>query len=117
MTGTMLNIILVDDSRADVELALDALQEYHLSNRVTVLRDGQEALDFIFRTGPYVDRGLCCEEPAVVLLDINMPKVDGIEVLRRIRADERTKMIPVVILTSVATRAQKSRSAQWQIKS
>ena len=95
----MLDIILVEDNRADVELTLEALGENNLANRVKVLRDGEEAVDYIFRTGRYKDCGIC-ENPKLILLDINLPKIDGLEILRRIRSDEHTKKIQVAILTS-----------------
>lgn len=101
MIKTMPDIILVEDNAADIELTLDALNENNLVNRVKVLRDGQAAIDYIFRQGEYTDCGLC-ERPALILLDLNLPKIDGLEILRRIRADERTKLIPVVVLTSSA---------------
>ncbi|MHB8907288.1 MAG: response regulator [Syntrophales bacterium] len=99
MLKHVLDIILVEDNPNDVELTLDALQTHRLSNRVKVLRDGQEALDYFFCTGAYADRETC-ERPKVVLLDLKLPKVDGLDVLRRLRSDERTKTLPVVVLTS-----------------
>ncbi len=91
-------ILLVEDSPKDLELTLLALERSQLANEVIVVRDGEEALDYLFRRGTYVSR----EEanPAVVLLDLKLPKVDGLEVLRRVRADPRTHRLPVVILTS-----------------
>jgi two-component system, response regulator len=99
MIGSMLDIILVEDNTADVELTLFALNENHLANRVKVLRDGQEAIDYIFRTGQYENCGIC-DHPKLILLDLNLPKIGGLEILRRIRLDDRTKSIPVVVLTS-----------------
>ena len=93
------DILLVEDNPNDLELALRALKKHHLANNVIVARDGAEALDFIFGTGSYADRQIE-KIPKVVLLDLKLPKVDGLEVLRRIKADERTKTIPVVVLTS-----------------
>ncbi len=93
------DILLVEDNPNDLELALRALKKRHLANKVVVARDGAEALDFIFGTGPYADRDVT-DRPKVVLLDLKLPKVDGLEVLRRIKSDERTKVIPVVVLTS-----------------
>jgi CheY-like chemotaxis protein len=91
-------ILLVDDSARDTEMALDALNQYNLANEVTVLRDGAEALDFMFRRGDYGARTE--EDPAVILLDLKMPRVDGIEVLRQLKADPRCRCIPVVVMTS-----------------
>jgi CheY-like chemotaxis protein len=91
-------ILLVDDSPRDTELALDALEAHHLSNEVVTLRDGAEALDFLYRRGPFAGR--TDGHPAVVLLDLKMPKVDGTEVLRQIKSDPDLRMIPVVIMTS-----------------
>lgn len=99
MLKNVLDIILVEDNPDDVELTLDALKTHNLSNRVKVLRDGEEALDYFFGTGKYASRDIC-DRPKVILLDLKLPKVDGIEVLRRIRSDERTKTLPVVVLTS-----------------
>ncbi len=95
----LVEILLVEDSVGDRELALRALQQHHLANHVMTVNDGQEAIDFLFGEGIYSGRNLI-ETPKVVFLDINLPKVNGIEVLRRIRADDRTRLTPVVILTS-----------------
>jgi two-component system response regulator len=95
----VLDIILVEDNPADAELTLDALQTHRLANRVKVLKDGQEALDYFFGMGKYAERDVR-ERPKVVLLDLKLPKVDGLDVLRQLRADERTKTLPVVVLTS-----------------
>ncbi len=92
-------ILLVEDNPDDVELTLRALRQYNVSNEISVVRDGAEALDYLFATGTYSDRDKTTM-PAVVILDLKLPKVDGLEVLRRMRADERTKLTPVVILTS-----------------
>ena len=92
-------ILLVEDNPDDVELTLRALKQYNVRNEIAVVRDGAEALDYLFATGVYSDRDTTAM-PAVVILDLKLPKVDGLEVLQRIRADERTKLVPVVILTS-----------------
>src|SRR5262245_31377766 len=92
-------ILLVEDNPNDVELTLRALRKQNITGRVFVVRDGAEALDFLFAGGAYTSRKVETR-PKVVLLDLKLPKVDGIEVLRRIKADNRTKNIPVVMLTS-----------------
>lgn len=99
MTGNLVEILLVEDNPNDVELTLHTLRRHNLGNYVYVVRDGAEALEFIFCTGAYADRQIE-NSPKVVLLDLKLPKVDGLEVLRKIKADPRTQMIPVVVLTS-----------------
>jgi two-component system response regulator len=94
-------ILLAEDNPDDEELTLRALRTYNITNRIDVVRDGQEALDYLFCRGPFAGRNVQ-DLPQVVLLDINLPKVNGLEVLKRIRADERTRLVPVVILTSSA---------------
>ena len=91
-------ILLVDDSPRDAELALDALSQHNLANEVVVLHDGVEALDYLYRRGSFADRA--AGQPAVVLLDLKMPKVSGLDVLRQMKSDPQLKMIPVVVLTS-----------------
>lgn len=91
-------ILLAEDNAKDVELTLAALQEHNLANEVVVARDGAETLDYLYRRGKFKMRRE--NNPAVVLLDIKMPKVDGIEVLRQIKSDKALKAVPVVILTS-----------------
>ncbi len=93
-------ILLVEDSPADAELSMRALRQGKLANRITWVKDGVEALEFIFRTGAYAGRS--DQNPKLILLDLKLPKVDGMEVLRRIKADERTRVIPVVMVTSSA---------------
>ena len=92
-------ILLVEDNPNDVELTLRALKKHNITNKVHVVKDGAEALEYIFATGAYASRDIN-SIPKVILLDLKLPKVDGLEVLRRIKSDERTKMIPVVVLTS-----------------
>ena len=99
MLENTVEILLVEDNPDDVELTLHAFQKHNLANRVHVARDGAEALDFLFRTGAYKDRRIE-DSPHVVLLDLKLPKVDGLEVLQRMKEDPRTQMIPVVVLTS-----------------
>ncbi len=92
-------ILLVEDNPDDVELTLRSLRQHNVQNEVVVVRDGAEALDYLFTTGAYASRDPGTV-PTVILLDLKLPKNDGLEVLRRIRADERTELLPVVILTS-----------------
>ncbi|HXV86924.1 MAG TPA: response regulator [Gemmatimonadales bacterium] len=92
-------ILLVEDSPNDVELTMRALKHVNLANRIHAVRDGAEALDFLFARGAYAGRGET-PIPKVVLLDLKLPKVDGLEVLRQIRGDPRTRVMPVVVLTS-----------------
>ena len=92
-------ILLVEDNPSDAELALYALKKHNLANHIQVVRDGAEALDFIFCSGDYAGRRME-DSPKVVLLDLKLPKVDGLEVLRRIKTDPRTQTLPVVALTS-----------------
>ena len=92
-------ILLVEDNDDDLELALRAFKLANLANRMDVVRDGAEALDFIFCQGKYDYRDIT-EPPKVILLDLKLPKIDGLEVLKQIKADDRTKTIPVVMLTS-----------------
>ena len=98
MANELGRILIVEDDPKDVELTLTALNEYNLANEVVVTRDGEEALDYLYCRESFKMRG--GENPAVVLLDLKLPKVDGLEVLQQIKADEKLKYIPVVVLTS-----------------
>ena len=91
-------ILLVEDDPKDVELTMTALEDYNLANEVVVARDGEEALDYLYSRGNFQSR--TSENPAVLLLDLKLPKVDGLEVLKQIKSDDKFKMIPVVVLTS-----------------
>lgn len=91
-------ILLVEDNDKDVELTLSALAEYNLANEVVVLRDGEEALNYLYRKANFAQRP--AGNPAVILLDLKMPRVDGLEVLRQLKRDETLKVIPVVMVTS-----------------
>ena len=91
-------ILLVEDDRKDVELTLEALSEYNLANEVVVARDGEEALDYLYRRGKF--EGYVTGNPAAILLDLKLPKINGLELLGRIRTDEALKTIPVIVLTS-----------------
>jgi len=98
MNGELKRILLADDSARDVELTLAALEEHNLANEVVVVHDGAETWDYLQRKGKFA--GLPTANPGVVLLDLKMPKMDGLEVLRRMRADKKLEKIPVVMLTS-----------------
>jgi two-component system response regulator len=99
MTPNPIEILLVEDNANDVELAQYALKEYHVATYIEVVRDGAEALDYVFCTGAYAHRRME-DTPKVILLDLKLPKLDGLEVLRSIKADPRTQPIPIVVLTS-----------------
>ncbi len=99
MENTTVEILLVEDNPNDAELTLRAMKKNNLANKVVHLKDGADALDYIFCTGAYAARDKN-QKPKVILLDLKMPKVDGIEVLRAVKGDERTRSIPVVMLTS-----------------
>lgn len=99
MNSLPIKILLVEDNPDDVELALHALRMHNLANDIEVARDGAEALDYIFRTGSYADRPLE-PLPRLILLDLKLPKIGGLEVLERVKSDPRTRSIPVVVLTS-----------------
>ena len=94
------DVLLVEDNPADAELALRALRKGKLANNITWVKDGAEALEFIYRSGAYAGRP--GQNPKLILLDIKLPKVDGMEVLKRLKEDEKTRVIPVVVVTSSA---------------
>ena len=96
--SSLARILLVEDDPRDVELTMTALGEYNLANEVVVARDGEKALDYLYSRGEFSNRSN--DNPAVMLLDLKLPKVDGLQVLQQIRFDERLKLIPVVVLTS-----------------
>jgi DNA-binding response OmpR family regulator len=102
---------MVEDDPRDTELTLTALQEYNLGNEVIVTRDGEEALDYLYCRGAF--QGRTTDNPAVLLLDLKLPKVDGLEVLQQIKSDERLKMIPVVVLTS--SREERDMVASYKL--
>jgi len=97
--GEAVEVLLVEDNPADAELTMRALRKHQLANAVHIVRDGEEALDFLFCTGPYARRDPA-NDPRVILLDLKLPRVNGIDVLRRIKADPVKRSIPVVVLTS-----------------
>lgn len=92
-------ILLIEDNMSDAELTIRALKKSYIANKIVHLKDGVEALDYLFGEGPFATRDISIR-PRVILLDLKMPKVDGIEVLRRVKSDERTRSIPIVVLTS-----------------
>jgi CheY-like chemotaxis protein len=104
-------ILLVEDDLKDVELTLSALEEYNLANEVVVTRDGEEALDYLYRRGSFATR--LNGNPAVLLLDLKLPKIDGLEVLQQIKSQEKFRMIPVVVLTS--SREERDMVASYQL--
>jgi two-component system response regulator len=99
MTDKVVQILLVEDNPADVRLALHALGKHRLSNRIEVARDGQAAVDFLFARGSYEGRPMD-QQPKLILLDLKLPKLSGLEVLEQIKADPRTRKIPVAVMTS-----------------
>ena len=101
-------ILLVEDDPKDVELTLTALDEYNLANEVVVTRDGEEALDYLYCRGKFATRAK--DNPAVMLLDLKLPKIDGLEVLQQIKSNEQLKLIPVVVLTSSSEEKDMLRS-------
>jgi CheY-like chemotaxis protein len=111
MSGELKRILLAEDSANDVELTLAALNEYHLANEVDVVRDGAEAIDYLLCQGRFASRPRA--NPSVVLLDIKMPKMDGLEVLRLMRGDKRLVAIPVVMLTS--SREERDIAASYEL--
>lgn len=104
-------ILMVEDDPKDVELTLTALEDYNLANEVVVTRDGEQALDYLCSRGEYKLRS--SDNPAVILLDLKLPKVDGLEVLKQIKADAKLKMIPVVVLTS--SKEEKDMVASYKL--
>lgn len=112
MADEPVEILLVEDNETDLELTLRALRKVNLANKVLAVRDGAEALDYLFATGDFSTRNGSVH-PRVVLLDLKLPKVDGIEVLRRIKSDPRTALVPVVVLTSSAE--ERDRLATYEL--
>lgn len=108
-------ILLVEDNPRDAEIALRALKKHNLANQLVHVKDGQEALDWLFGTGVYA--GVTTRTPKVILLDLKLPKVDGLEVLRAIRGDTRTQLIPVVAMTSSREEQDVVRSYQLGVNS
>ena len=114
MNKEKVEIVLIEDNPADVELTLNALKKNNLKNNVKVLSDGEEALDYLFKMCTPLGQEGC---PYLILLDLKLPKVSGLEVLQKIRSDERTKMIPVVVLTSSAEERDRVESYKLGVNS
>ncbi|MDQ2151167.1 response regulator [Alcaligenaceae bacterium C4P045] len=108
-------ILLVEDNSNDIELTLAALKQCNIANEVTVVRDGAEALDYVYRRGAHAARQ--AGDPAVILLDLKLPKVDGLEVLERLKADPEQRQIPIVMLTSSREERDLVRSYQFGVNS
>jgi two-component system response regulator len=109
-------LLLVEDNPQDLALSLRAFKKANLANRIHVARDGVEALDFIFCEGAHATRKIT-DTPKVILLDLKLPKIDGLEVLKRIKSDPRTKMIPIVVLTSSKEQSDVIESYQFGVNS
>ena len=111
-----MDILLIEDNAQDVEITLRAFNKHHIAGRVHVVRDGEEALECLFCTGRYADRSPC-QNTRLILLDLKLPKVDGLEILQRIKTDARTKHIPVVVLTSSREEQDVERSYGYGVNS
>ncbi|MGC9943615.1 MAG: response regulator [Verrucomicrobiota bacterium] len=107
-----IEILLVEDDQNDLDMALRALRKANLANRIHIARDGEEALEFIFCVGPHAKRSIQ-NGPRIILLDLKLPRIDGMEVLKRVKGDSRTKVIPVVVLTS--SKEQKDVIESYQL--
>jgi CheY-like chemotaxis protein len=109
--GKLGRILMVEDDPKDVELTLTALEDYNLANEVVLARDGEQALDYLYCRGEYASRS--GENPAVMLLDLKLPKVDGLEVLRQVKSDPNLRLVPVVVLTS--SKEEKDMVASYKL--
>ena len=111
-----MDILLVEDNPEDVEITLRAFQKHHIANKIHVVRDGEEALECLFSTGRYAECSPC-ENTRLILLDLKLPKIDGLEVLQRCKTDPRTKHIPIVVLTSSREEEDLARSYNFGVNS
>lgn len=115
MTNAM-EILLIEDNPEDVEITLRAFQKHHIANKVHVVRDGEEALECLFSTGRYAENSPC-QSTKLILLDLKLPKIDGLEILQKCKSDPRTKHIPVVVLTSSREEQDLARSYDFGVNS
>ena len=116
MINKIFEILLVEDNPNDAELTIGSLKKNNLANNIFIVEDGEEALDFLFAKGKYSERNIN-EKPKLILLDLKLPKIDGLEVLREIKADEKTRTIPVVVLTSSCEESDIIRSYKIGVNS
>ena len=111
-----LEILLIEDNPEDVEITLRAFQKHHIANKIHVVRDGEEALECLFSTGRYAEHSLC-QNTKLILLDLKLPKVDGLEILQKCKSDPRTRHIPIVVLTSSREEQDVARSYNYGVNS
>ncbi len=111
-----MDILLIEDNPEDVEITLRAFQKHHVANKIHVVRDGEEAMECLFSTGRYAERSPCLNV-RLILLDLKLPKVDGLEILQKCKADPRTKHIPIVVLTSSREEQDLARSYNYGVNS
>jgi two-component system response regulator len=109
-------ILLIEDNPEDVEITLRAFQKHHIANKIRVVRDGEEALECLFSTGRYAERS-ACQNVRLILLDLKLPKVDGLEILQKCKTDPRTKHIPIVVLTSSREEQDLAKSYNYGVNS
>jgi len=110
------DILYIEDNLCDIELTIRALKKHNVANSIQIINDGEEALEYIFATGRYVERDIT-ERPKVILLDLKLPKVGGLEILKKLKEDERTKIIPVVVLTSSREEKDMIKSYNYGVNS
>jgi two-component system response regulator len=111
-----MEILLIEDNPEDVEITLRAFRKHHIANRIHVVRDGEEALECLFSTGRYAENSPC-QNTRLILLDLKLPKVDGLEILQKCKSDPRTKHIPIVVLTSSREEQDLARSYDYGVNS
>jgi len=109
-------ILYIEDNASDIELTLRALKKHNVANSIQIIKDGEEALEYIFATGRYAERDIT-EKPKIILLDLKLPKVGGLEILKKLKEDEHTKIIPVVVLTSSREEKDMIKSYNYGVNS